>query len=169
MAVQGGLILRRFLFFALFWPFFFSQNTVFCCPQDIAENVFDLPEEPSHSPVFPKMLCHSSDKYTIWILPFISPSESKLPPLLLHDPLTLPRRFWWSGAWTGWIEMNGWNGWSNFLIGFIQTQECSKCSTFAERIISIIIAKKINKKIPWGLLKPSSRWESIVLFFCFLS
>lgn len=44
---------------------FFSQNTVFCCPQDVAENVFDLPEEPSHSPVFPKMLCHSSDKYNL--------------------------------------------------------------------------------------------------------
>lgn len=59
MAVQGGLILRSylccvFLFFALFWPVFFSQIAVLCCPQDISENVFDLPEEPFHSPVFPK-------------------------------------------------------------------------------------------------------------------
>lgn len=78
-AVRGGLILRSFFFcvFCSVLDLFFSQNAVFCCPQDVAENVFDLPEEPSHSLVFPKMPSYTPDKHTIWILPFISPSESR--------------------------------------------------------------------------------------------
>lgn len=43
-----------FFFFAAFWPFS-STNAVLRCPQDVAENLFDLPEESSRSPVFPKM------------------------------------------------------------------------------------------------------------------
>lgn len=80
MAVQGGLILRSFFLFFPVLALFFSQNAVFCCPQDVAENVFDLPEEPSHSPVFPKMPSYTFDKHTMRILPFIFPPESKLPP-----------------------------------------------------------------------------------------
>lgn len=165
MAAQGGPIWRRrfLLFYCSVLAFFFSQNTVFCCPQDVAENIFDLPEEPSHSPFFPKMLCHSQINTQFGFFhssPHLNQSSHPC-----YCMLTLPCRF--DGQVLGPAELPSWSGWSNFLIGFIQTQECSKCSTFAERILSIIIGKKINKIIPWGLLQPSSRWESIV-FLCFL-
>lgn len=75
---------------------FFSQNAVFRCPRGVSENVYDLPEEPSHSPVFPKIMpSHTSDKHTIWILlPLIS--HLKHPSSGFWR--TLPQHFRWTAG-----------------------------------------------------------------------
>lgn len=53
-SVEGLFLRSFFVFLCCVLALFFSQNAVFCCPQDVAENVFDLPEEPSRLPCLPK-------------------------------------------------------------------------------------------------------------------
>ena len=171
MAVRGGLILRSFFcVFCSVLDLFFSQNAVFCCPQDVAENVFDLPEEPSHSLVFPKMPSYTPDKHTVWILPFISPSESRphcpavVGPTDSSSPSLMDSRLhrfnWVSKLDARLKELTGRIFW---------TKGCNEGNVDAEsiRVISVVIvAKKITRKHPQDYSnchQGEDRW-GIILF-----
>lgn len=171
MAVEGYFE-ELFVFFRSVLALFFSQNAVFPCPQDVAENVFDLPEEPSHSPVFPKKRPPTPQINTQFGFFHSSPrvNQSPRPPRRRRTPPTLPRRFWRTAVWTTWIGFTNLDARVKEFTGqdlFVE-EDATKAMWMQNEsriIVSIIVAKKTNKKIHGGLLKPSSRWGPIVFYY----